>query len=922
MSKMIIVGDIHIHEFQQHNSEGFRLKQFIQLAHRLVEMGKEQKVTMLTIAGDLVHKAQHEPKIAHATAEFMDILGTHFTEIYYILGNHDINSKAATTDHYENSIVPILAGKAEYVDGKILTLGGRKVAFSDWRPTQDFSFIEDKVDVLIGHITLSKMFGQEFDDSKYEIGFAGDIHQPVTIGHTHSTNVPIPHGMGDCQDGSVILLDLKDLSWERLPVLSESFKYLKMYWDDMVPPGMEDYPHLVVRERMANIESTQILVKSIDVEEVIDKVVRAKGLKEVHTEMSTHVNREESVFDLNFTLKNIKVENFRSIDQLQLDFKNGLTYLYGDTGNGKSSLLRALNYCLTGGDSPRNVIRRGQDHLLVEVMLEHGGREYLISRHWAGGQTFRVWIDGDEMDGVSIRDREAKLWEMLPFLEHFDLLYRSQNSPPFLSQFGFNERINLITKMLGLTIINQYEAVGKAAARDCKIEINNHNTQVTAQEEVLKSLEGHNFSKLDDVTGLEEQRDRIQPQIATVKSKIKDLENLASKMQSLQMLEDSLAGFKIDFTEDEVNSDLAKARDRITELESEISEMDNNVNSLRGESTQLTRDLARLESELDKLEKDLRNVQTVCPTCKQSLKEEDVNQVKQSIQSKIDSIETEGAASVSKLERVEKDLSNAPKSDKLREELTTLQSNCQELRRKAGVLQDVSTLRGKIHSVKTDVEVYQTKTKSYDSMEVLEKELSALDNELIEVNSKIGSMATLRTLKARLDDATEKLEFAKAQLDILNPRYLQLVEYQNLFNNSGDVTASIFREVAAMMSGGDMVISTVREQANGAVKIDFDVQFKVGDLLIPYAELSGGQQNLVDILFIGKLISLSKGAGCLILDESLKNLDTNTLDLAIDQLVDIPVNHIILVTHVPTFQRYNTKIGAYMSDNVTTFMEE
>lgn len=920
--KMLIVADIHIHEFQQHNSEGFRLKQFIGLAHRMAEMGREHKVTCLSIAGDLVHKAQHEPKIAHATSQFMEILGEQFTEIYYILGNHDINSKSVDADHYQNSLVPILAGKAEYVDGKILNLGGRKVAFSDWRPTQDFSFIEDKVDVLIGHITLSSMFGQEFDDTKYELGFAGDIHRPISIGHTHSVNVPIPHGMGDCQDGSLVLLDLKDLSWQRVPVESDSYKYLKMYWEDEVPAGMDNYPHLVVRERAQMMDASRISVKSIDVEEVIDKVVRAKGLKDIHDEMSTHVDRSESVFDLNFTLNSIKVENFRSIDKLELNFKRGLTYLYGETGNGKSSLLRALNYCLTGSDSPRNVVRRGQDHLLVEVMLEYGGREFLISRHWAGGQTFRVWIDGDEMDGGSIREREAKLWEMLPFLEHFDLLYRSQNSPPFLSQFGFNERINLITKMLGLTVINQYEAVAKASAKNCKVEIGNYQTQVTAQEEVLKTMEDHDFSKLKDVSNLEEDKSRILPQIDDIRQKIRELGNLDSKLQSLQMLEDSLAAFKIDFNEEEVNSALAKVRDEITTLDAEVSEVEGNIRSLHNQSESLTNELTRLEKELTKLETEMRNIPTTCPTCKQPLKEEDIKEVEKSIRAKMDDLETQGSASVTKLDAVEAEISKAPKSDELREKLNVKNSELAELRRKSGLLNDVATLRQKIHTVNSDVEVLKSKTKSYPSVQVLEEEVAKLEQELIEINSTIGAMATLRSLKTRMDEAQKKLDDANAQLAVLQPKYQKLVEYQSLFTNSGDVTASIFKEVAAMMTGGDMVISTVREQANGAIKIDFDVQYKVGDLLIPYADLSGGQQNLVDVLFIGKLISLSKGAGCLILDESLRNLDVNTLDVAIDALQDIPVNHIILVTHVPTFQRYNTKIGAYLSNNVTTFMEE
>ena len=58
MSKLLITGDIHIHDYKDYNLENdFRLNQFLSLANRYVEIANEYSCDYLVIAGDLIHKS-------------------------------------------------------------------------------------------------------------------------------------------------------------------------------------------------------------------------------------------------------------------------------------------------------------------------------------------------------------------------------------------------------------------------------------------------------------------------------------------------------------------------------------------------------------------------------------------------------------------------------------------------------------------------------------------------------------------------------------------------------------------------------------------------------------------------------------------------------------------------------------------------
>lgn len=67
-------------------------------------------------------------------------------------------------------------------------------------------------------------------------------------------------------------------------------------------------------------------------------------------------------------IASLNVENIALIDQLQIDFAEGLNVLSGETGAGKSVLLNALNLIL-GERAERTLVRHGEERARVEAVV-------------------------------------------------------------------------------------------------------------------------------------------------------------------------------------------------------------------------------------------------------------------------------------------------------------------------------------------------------------------------------------------------------------------------------------------------------------------------------------------------------------------------------------------------------------------------
>ena len=116
-------------------------------------------------------------------------------------------------------------------------------------------------------------------------------------------------------------------------------------------------------------------------------------------------------------LQNLHVKNFALIEEVDLDFQDGLNILSGETGAGKSLLLGSLGVAL-GGRMDSALMRRGEKEALVELVfgisdgkitemlksmdIDAQDGQLIISRRITGGRTV------SRMNGVSVTVPDIK----------------------------------------------------------------------------------------------------------------------------------------------------------------------------------------------------------------------------------------------------------------------------------------------------------------------------------------------------------------------------------------------------------------------------------------------------------------------------------------------------------------------------------
>ena len=86
------------------------------------------------------------------------------------------------------------------------------------------------------------------------------------------------------------------------------------------------------------------------------------------------------------------IKDFAIINEISLPFNKGLTVITGETGAGKSLLLKSLAITL-GAKTDKTDVRSGQEQAVVEAELSVGGPEKIFRRLINKNGRTRSFID-------------------------------------------------------------------------------------------------------------------------------------------------------------------------------------------------------------------------------------------------------------------------------------------------------------------------------------------------------------------------------------------------------------------------------------------------------------------------------------------------------------------------------------------------
>jgi len=226
-------------------------------------------------------------------------------------------------------------------------------------------------------------------------------------------------------------------------------------------------------------------------------------------------------------LRELKIENLAIIDELDLEFGNGLIVLTGETGAGKSIILSGINL-LIGEKASVDMIRSGEDHLLAQGVFEindeqaeelsaHFGietedNEVIVRRYLDTNGKGKAFVNNIRVSLNSLKDVMGTLVDIVGQHSHQMLLNKNNHIrllDKFLGEEGkvlresivkkYNEHRDIVSQIDNIEKIRQ-EAIEKREFYEFQLaEIDRVNPQLEEDirlEEEYKKL--FNAGKIKD----------------------------------------------------------------------------------------------------------------------------------------------------------------------------------------------------------------------------------------------------------------------------------------------------------------------------------------------------------------------------------------------------------------------------------------
>jgi len=230
--KGIFISDIHIYDYANYNKfPRYRLQQCRLLSEKIINISKDQNIKICFIAGDISEKSSVRSYVSHEIKKFLKSLCDHFDEVYYILGQHDCESKSNKISEEDSFITAIAPPKMKYMDMKQFMIGNTSIAMMSWRPKQDLTWIDGTVDLFVGHFTntADSRWAQEIDRSKFKLAIVGDIHQYGQVGNACNIGTPLQCKLGDQRNKTCMWFDFdtKEYGWYDLDPNKSDFLLLE-----------------------------------------------------------------------------------------------------------------------------------------------------------------------------------------------------------------------------------------------------------------------------------------------------------------------------------------------------------------------------------------------------------------------------------------------------------------------------------------------------------------------------------------------------------------------------------------------------------------------------------------------------------------------------------------------------------------------
>ena len=518
-------------------------------------------------------------------------------------------------------------------------------------------------------------------------------------------------------------------------------------------------------------------------------------------------------------IESVKIKNIRSIKDLEIKFPPSIILFFGDIGSGKSSVLKAIEFCLFGtltaadlsGDS---LLRRGENKSFVELTFSINGKRYTIKRGLkrtkrkeAGKKRVIVsqetgsFIEhlGNESVEISYAptDLRRKILEILNYsITRYEkaqkiplfryTVYTPQEQVKEILQAKPDERFEILKEVFG---IEKYEIalknVGvlneflKNRKEKIKIQLNTigkpeefipkKEKEIEEQNEFIEIIEKNKSEKEKEIEKEELKVDKIQSELSEYSKKLVKIENC-------QKIIDESTVYKMKYEKsleslvEEISNSLKEIRD-LPELELKsdltVDQLEEQIDKNRKIQLEKDKVKAVLDKKIENINKLLKEGK--CSLCGQELHEKKrFNSELKNTNNEIEQLSKEIKKITSVISKSEANLKNLRDNNIIRTNIEALNKLIEEKKKRGIELKDlINQLNNKIKVNQNQILVI---LKNYEIKDL--KRFKEFENKL---ELKLTNQKNLiKKLKVEKSDFEKELNTKQANLKLIEKELNEL----------------------------------------------------------------------------------------------------------------------------------------------------
>ena len=614
-------------------------------------------------------------------------------------------------------------------------------------------------------------------------------------------------------------------------------------------------------------------------------------------------------------IKNLIIENWKNFDELKLNFYEGVNFIIGPNGIGKTSLLEAIIFGLIGQvrKKDRNSFKKIGNKGKTKVILNfsHNGKNYKSTRSFNGRSESKLEEKSPPRTIKSFDEVLSFILNLFETNKSFfeNIVYSTEGETYDFLKTDSKNFVTYLEKLIGFGKTRDFRKIVQEINRNLNKNIRENKNKLNTLKNIVSK------EKLGDKLKLTLEKTDLLSDINSISEEINEKKKKKSQLQD-KFFEENKALFNYNQFQSKIlnfykvnrkifddlgvrdfNIQLILSKSNI--IKSKINQYSKKLHSSRQELRNIEKsnleiklkieEQKKIKTIIDILKTNYQKVSNLtCPVCKKILLKEEFLDIHKENLNDIEKLERQKKDFEVKEKILEKEILNSEKNKKLLEDLNEY-------------LQSIINFDfEKIQQIQERLHSYEDK-KSYLTREIQQLKNKKDDSQkrLQEIEYSLIKLKAAEEVKNIMKYEQRSKNYIKASLiyDIALEAINQVLKKQRDIN-----LKNIINEVQNIWK-----IFFPFEEREIYFNKDYHPYFKIGENEIEFENISGGEKMVLLILIKTLLLRDYSTIPFLILDEPLEHLNLENRIKIIDYLIDIYKKGFIKQLIITTFEESLTR---------------